>query len=277
LDDELVAGAGVWLSSSVDMEIAYDIGARIVKQGRERWASFSYMNYLYEKEAHLGTVTYRRKGPGRKAVTAIYDPRIVPDIEAWLVKRLGKLAELDYMEEDDVDAEVAAKWPPARKGAPTPHLDIPEGQVDVAAKGKPASHMDATASSIIVGRRELAAIGIATDSEPLNSADAAANDPLTDHMELVANRASTHFTDSAARAAAAEYTGGIVPEAMRIEIRDAYQTAGITQAQAAEMLGLSRPHLANALAGRYSLSKAKVVQLHAFLAQPPPIVAPRLL
>ena len=75
----------------------------------------------------------------------------------------------------------------------------------------------------------------------------------------------------------AEYTGGIVPEAMSLAIRDAYQTAGITQSQAAEMLGLSRPHLANALAGRYSLSKAKVEKLHAFLAQPPPVVQPRLL
>ena len=75
----------------------------------------------------------------------------------------------------------------------------------------------------------------------------------------------------------AEYTGGIVPEEMGLEIRDAYQTAGITQAQAAELLGLSRPHLANALAGRYPLSEAKVVQLHEFLAQPPPVVQPRLI
>jgi len=43
------------------------------------------------------------------------------------------------------------------------------------------------------------------------------------------------------------------------------------------MLGLSRPHLANALAGRYSLSAAKVVRLRAFLDHPPPVVQPRLL
>ncbi len=45
----------------------------------------------------------------------------------------------------------------------------------------------------------------------------------------------------------AEYTGGIVPRELRLAIRDAYQIAGITQSQAAELLGLSRPHLANAL------------------------------
>jgi len=43
------------------------------------------------------------------------------------------------------------------------------------------------------------------------------------------------------------------------------------------MLGLSRPHLANALAGRYALSEAKVEKLLAFLAQPPPVVQPRLI
>ena len=74
-----------------------------------------------------------------------------------------------------------------------------------------------------------------------------------------------------------EYTGGIVPEELAIAVKDAYQAAGITQGQAATMLGLSRPHLANALAGRYPLSKGKVVSLRAFLAQPPPVVQPRLL
>jgi len=64
---------------------------------------------------------------------------------------------------------------------------------------------------------------------------------------------------------------------MSLAVRDAYQAAGITQARAATMLGLSRPHLANALAGRYPLSETKVVRLRAFLAQPPPVVQPRLL
>ena len=68
-----------------------------------------------------------------------------------------------------------------------------------------------------------------------------------------------------------------MPMDMQIAIKDAYQDAGITQSKAAEMLGLSRPHLANALAGRYSLSEGKVVQLRAFLAQPPPVAQPRLL
>ncbi len=52
---------------------------------------------------------------------------------------------------------------------------------------------------------------------------------------------------------------------------------GITQAQAAELLGLSPPHLSNVLAGRYPLTEAKVVKLRAFLAQPPPVMQPRLL
>ncbi len=42
----------------------------------------------------------------------------------------------------------------------------------------------------------------------------------------------------------ADYAGGIVPQELRIAVRDAYRAAQITQAQAAKMLGLSRPHLA---------------------------------
>ncbi len=53
---------------------------------------------------------------------------------------------------------------------------------------------------------------------------------------------------------AADYAGGIVPQELRIAVKDAYRAAQITQTQAAKMLGLSQPHLSNALAGRYPLS-----------------------
>ncbi len=42
-----------------------------------------------------------------------------------------------------------------------------------------------------------------------------------------------------------EYTSGIVPQEQAIAVKDAYRAARITQAQAATMLGLSRPHLAS--------------------------------
>ncbi len=40
---------------------------------------------------------------------------------------------------------------------------------------------------------------------------------------------------------AADYAGGIVPQELRIAVKDAYRAAQITQAQAATLLGLSRP------------------------------------
>ena len=46
----------------------------------------------------------------------------------------------------------------------------------------------------------------------------------------------------------------MTPLAPRRAVKDAYRAAQITQAQAAKMLGLSLPHLSNALAGRYPLS-----------------------
>ncbi len=93
------------------------------------------------------------------------------------------------------------------------------------------------------------------------------------------NRASwaTLRIEDALETVLAEYAGGIVPPELRLAIKDAYQAAQITQAQTAKLLGLSRPHLANALAGRYPLSEVKAVKLRAFLAHPPPVVQPRLL
>ena len=113
----------------------------------------------------LGGWTFRGGG---KPAKVIYDPRIVSDIEAWLVKRLGPLAEIEI---------VAVIIPPAEEVPTAPGEEPVESMMD-------------------------------------NSA---------------------------------EYTGGIMPEEMRLEFRDAYQEGGLTQAQVAEMLGLSRPHLANAL------------------------------
>jgi len=125
LDDRMVATGGVWLSSVVDMAEAYGCAARAVKKDRENGraeAPFSYMYSLYEKGASPRTVTYQRKGSGRKRAKALYDPRIVPDIEAWLVKRLGPLADI----EAEV-VEVPQVFP--NQTANVPHVEHSEGDI----------------------------------------------------------------------------------------------------------------------------------------------------
>jgi len=216
LNDSLVATGGVWLSSSKHRAEAYGCHARALESdGRRQPEVIRHSPILTsntEMAGHLRQATYLRSGPGRKLAKVLFDQRIVPDIEAWLVKRLGPLAEIEI-----AGTEIAA-----------PGVSI------------------AAASEIVVKK-----------------------------MPAEAEVPAAAFP--AAETAQAEYTAGIMPKDISIAIRDAYQDAGITQDRAAEMLGLSRPHLANALAGRFALSKAKVEKLHAFLAQPPPVVQPRLL
>ena len=91
----------------------------------------------------------------------------------------------------------------------------------------------------------------------------------------VVSTPAPHFDDL--EAVLADFAGGIVPEEVRIVVRDAYRAAGITQEQAATLLGLSRPQLANALQGRYGLGVDKVIRLRDFLEHPPPVIQPSFL
>ncbi len=66
-----------------------------------------------------------------------------------------------------------------------------------------------------------------------------------------------------------EVGGRLPPEASQA-VRDACRAANVTQQQAAILLDMSRPTLANALKGRFGLSPAKVIAVRDFLARPPP-------
>ena len=77
--------------------------------------------------------------------------------------------------------------------------------------------------------------------------------------------------------ALAGYTSGIAPPEVRAAVRLNYLDAGLTQDQAAKLLRVSRPQLANFLQGRFGMGAESVARLKEFLAQPPPITQPRLI
>ena len=74
----------------------------------------------------------------------------------------------------------------------------------------------------------------------------------------------------------ASYTGGIMPRHI-VEAARALQPAlGVSQEGLADLIGISRPQLANALQGRYGLSEAAAGRLTQLLRHPPPIRQPDL-
>jgi DNA-binding XRE family transcriptional regulator len=72
------------------------------------------------------------------------------------------------------------------------------------------------------------------------------------------------------------YRGGIMPPAVVVQARALQAALGLTQEAMAELIGVSRPHLANAQAGRYPLSEAAALRLVTLLMAPPPVRQPDL-
>ena len=70
-------------------------------------------------------------------------------------------------------------------------------------------------------------------------------------------------------AALAVWESGTAPSEVAQAFRVAYQEQGLSQRLAASVLGISRPHLANILAGRFGASPSVVANMKAFLSDPP--------
>jgi plasmid maintenance system antidote protein VapI len=65
---------------------------------------------------------------------------------------------------------------------------------------------------------------------------------------------------------------GVLPTPAVAMVGEIKHTIGMTQEAMAQRIGLSRPHLANALQGRFGLAPDIVERFKAFLGTPPPIL-----
>lgn len=74
----------------------------------------------------------------------------------------------------------------------------------------------------------------------------------------------------------ASYRGGIMPPHIRASSRALQAALGLTQEGFADLIGISRPQLANAQQGRFGLSEAAASRLVHLLRQPPAIKQPDL-
>lgn len=109
IDDTMLA-AGVLLQNSADAAAAYPglvKSETALRMARGRCVTFSYESLLYENVTHLARARYRRPGPGRSWAEAVYDPRQVPDIAAWLIARVGQVRLEVVSEADDPGVEVS--------------------------------------------------------------------------------------------------------------------------------------------------------------------------
>lgn len=64
----------------------------------------------------------------------------------------------------------------------------------------------------------------------------------------------------------ADYAGGVLPDALVRAVRDAQRVRQMTQEAVARQIGISRPQLANALQGRFGLSRSAATNLLMWLA-----------
>ena len=74
----------------------------------------------------------------------------------------------------------------------------------------------------------------------------------------------------------AEWQSGTMPRSIVAAVVRVQRSCAISQEELAQHCGVSRPHLANVLQGRFGLAKAAAAKVKAFLADPP-VVQPNLI
>ena len=120
--------------------------------------------------------------------------------------------------------------------------------------------------------------GIRTHSESVSPAEGAIFAEFKSDYESGGpgrNRTADRALDCGSRGrgrTAAEWdswTSGLMPRNVAALLTETYRDCLMTQEQLAEKLGLSRPHLANAIQGRFGLTPEIVSAVKAFLHDPP--------
>ena len=170
---------------------------------------------------------------GRYSIPVLVDPERRSDLAALLDLAHG--SPLVHFEADD-----GPEAPPPGVSLPVPEIPAPVVDLPAVVPAEPASEF-------------LASIKDGEFSGAVKGDDLAA------------------ISDGIAPAADlwADYGSGIMPPGLARLSRDRRRAAGITQDDLARLVGISRPQLANAEAGRFGLSPDAVVRLRAVVASLP--------
>lgn len=174
-----------------------------------------------------------------------WDPRRVPDIRGWLEARLGTLAYFERIE----------SAPPERldEGLLSWHENgvIRNGSPELPPKPAPVELPIAAEAAAV---EALATVPVAHSVE----------DELIEPVVLPRAGAV-----EALPPAMRDYRGGLLPKEVRNLSRASRRAAGISQEALARHIGISRPQLANAEAGRFGLSPEAAARFLAAVASLP--------
>lgn len=275
-DRAMLADTGAWLESSGDAADLTGESRKAIKSRRERarMAPCPYKNLLYGRGANLpeglAAATYQRRGPGRGEQRMVYDPRRLPDPQAWLEASLGALV---HFEGDGLAAISTGSAAGLAKVATSSDLAAAQNSAETAGPTLPggfstqyAREADRPAAFQI--RKPPAATFFQFQENEL------APPPPLAAFEIIA---SVEFSGAIKEAAPADpwadYAGGIMSDTVRDQVRDRWRASGLRQDQLAERIGISRPQFANALQGRFGLSPDAAARLRAVVASLPVVQA----
>lgn len=251
-DTRAWAELGVVLSSAADMAKVIGTNVKALTKARSRLETFSIENLFIGNVAKLAVARYQRKGPGTREGSAIYDPRTVPDIQAWLSARLGPVEVFDAGQDE---GRIARVGNPHDSNSPTlGELNIPSQRVSEwretrdagQERGEVHHHGNVQVSDITP--TTLGELGLDRLSK-VRDADIAETLGLQAPLE--------------------GYRGGKIKDEDQVYVRDRLAAAGIGHDALAGLVGISRPQLTNAINGTYGLSADAAERLVAAVATLP--------
>ena len=290
-DEELLAKRGVWLSSVSDAAKLMGINRNTLKVARQRMGTNPYKEFLYGNVPNLRIAEYQLTGAGRSKQVLLFDPHEVPDYQAWVSENLGagwsslvarQAHNLKVTDENAVPA--IAETAPGRISNPLhyhsaiplrasrlhpespDHSIIPHHQVlptgvkvlEPAASGVTGRRSNQLSYSDVI--MDASPVGVATESA--SPAEGAISAEFKSDYEIGGpGRNRTAEWDS--------WNSGLMPRSIAALLTETYRDCLMTQEQLAEKLGLSRPHLANAIRGRFGLTAQHVEAVKSFLHDPP--------
>ena len=298
-DDELLAKRGVYLSSVSDAAKLMGIKANTLKVARQRTGTNPYKELLYGNVPNLRMAEYQIDGPGRSKQVLLFDPREVTDFQMWISKNIyaGKSSlvarQAHNLKVVGIDSAPATADLPRQQISNLPHYqsatpvsspvsgmmydDVP--WKDDITGASPVGVTTSTERTLGKGEADTSIFSAVLSADDAQSLEQVINSHLdTGSNPVGSNNGTNELEDrlqsdyesgGPGRNRTDEWISGKMPPDVADRLTETYRDCLMTQEQLAEKLGLSRPHLANAMRGRFGLTPEIVAAIKTFLHDPP--------